>query len=415
MKNIIFLILFIVSFYSCESFIEVKQIEIDPTGFLDQTVPLTESSKKIIEGIYNVIEGKEKFGDQVVLKWNGDYLSVFSSKNVSYQIIKAGSMDSTIYLLGYWRFAANTETGSISLKILKDNGGKQILDNDTSLTQIRIEGNYGVGSQSSTKELILEFKKPFSDFVKQSDFNILAHRGGGRNSEYLGVSENTIEMINLAERFGATGVEIDIHLSKDGVPFLYHDSDINLRLTQKSVLWGNIEDFTWLQLKNLITLKNGERIPSLRDALEFILERTTLKFVWLDLKSEKNEIPIVIEIQKEILERAALLNRNLTIVLGLPSEDKVNNLFNFSDYQTIPSLCELDVNNVRKVNSIVWAPRWTLGTQTELVQQMHNEGRKAFVWTLDEPAFIESFMNESQFDGILTNYPTLVAYYHYIK
>jgi glycerophosphoryl diester phosphodiesterase len=395
--------------------VEVKQIEIDPTGFLNQTIPLNEDSKNIIEGIYNVVEGKEKFGEQVVLKWNGDYLSVFSSKNVSYQIIKAGSLDSTIYLLGYWRFATNTETGSISLQILKDKGAKQILEYDSSLSQITIEGTYGVGSQSATKELVLKFQQAFSDFVKQSDFNILAHRGGGRNSEYLGVSENTIEMINLAERFGATGVEIDIHLSKDGVPFLYHDSDINLRLTQKSVLWGNVEDFSWLQLQTLITLKNGERIPSLRDALEFILEKTTLKFVWLDLKSEKNEIPVVLEIQKEILERAAVLNRNLNIVLGLPSVDKVNNLFNIADHQNIPSLCELDVNNVRKVNSIVWAPRWTLGTQTDLVQQMHNEGRKAFVWTLDEPAFIESFMNESKFDGILTNYPTLVAYYHYIK
>lgn len=414
MKQIIFIISF-VFFYSCESFIEVKQIEIDPAGFLNQTIPLTEDSKKIIEGIYKVVEGKEKFGDLVVLKWNGDYLSVFSSKNVSYQIIKAGSLDSAIYLLGYWRFATNTETGSISLKILKDKGAKQILEYDSLLSQIIIEGTYGVGSQSATKKLVLEFQKAFSDFVKQSDFNILAHRGGGRNSEYLGVSENTIEMINLAERFGATGVEIDIHLSKDGVPFLYHDSDINLRLTQKSILWGNIEDFSWLQLQKLITLKNGERIPSLREALEFILEKTTLKFVWLDLKSAKNEIPVVLEIQKEIIERAIGLNRNLNIVLGLPSEEKVNNLFSIADHQNIPSLCELDVNNVRKVNSLVWAPRWTLGTQTELVQQMHSEGRKAFVWTLDEPAFIETFMNESQFDGILTNYPTLVAYHHYIK
>jgi glycerophosphoryl diester phosphodiesterase len=48
----------------------------------------------------------------------------------------------------------------------------------------------------------------------QSDFQILAHRGGGRNSDYLGVSENSIEMIDIAERFGSTGIEIDARLQK---------------------------------------------------------------------------------------------------------------------------------------------------------------------------------------------------------
>ena len=86
------------------------------------------------------------------------------------------------------------------------------------------------------------------------------------------------------ERFGATGVEIDLRLSKDGVPFLYHDGDVNLRLTQKSLIWGNIEDFTWPQLRTLLTLRNGEKIPSAREALEYVLEETELKTVWLDTK-----------------------------------------------------------------------------------------------------------------------------------
>lgn len=46
---------------------------------------------------------------------------------------------------------------------------------------------------------------------------------------------------------------------------------------------------------------------------------------------------------------------------------------------------------------------------------MHAEGKKAFVWTLDEPSYIEEFVNNGEFDGILTNYPTILSYYHYIK
>jgi glycerophosphoryl diester phosphodiesterase len=416
MKKIILLIgIALFSFTSCNNVVEVDHPVVDPSNFLSQTSPLPDYSKKIMEGIYSVTKGSEKFGEQVVLKWSGNSLSIFTSKDVGYFVMHGGSLDTVLFFMGYWRFRVNSETGPVNFYISREDGGAKILDGDTTTANIVLRGSYGTGTNLPNEPIVLQYLRPFSDYVKHSDFYILAHRGGGRNSEYLGVSENSIEMINLAEGYGATGIEIDVHVSTDNIPFLYHDSDINLRLTQKSVIWGKVEDFSWAQLRTFIKLKNGENIPTLREALEFVLEHTTLRFVWLDLKSAKNEIPLVREIQKEILERASVMNRDLQIVLGLPAEDKVNNLLAYPDYQNIPSLCELDINLVTQVNAKIWAPRFTQGTQLDLVNQMHSEGRKAFVWTLDEPAFIESFMRDGKFDGILSNYPSLVAYYHYIR
>ncbi len=414
-KIILIVVVFLYALTSCDNIVDVDFPIIDPNGFLAQTTPLPDYSKKIMEGIYSVVSGKEKFGEQVVLKWSGNNLSIFCSKNVSYLVMQGGSIDSVIYFLGYWRYATSTDLGLSKLSISAEEGGAQILKGDSLNFQVSLKGTFTLTDGSDSKMFELKYLRPFSNFVKQSDFYILAHRGGGRNSEYLQASENSVELINLAEGFGATGIEIDVHVTNDGVPFLYHDSDINLRLTQKSVIWGNIENFSWYQLRSFVKLKNGELIPSLKEALEFVLDSTTLRFVWLDLKSEKNEIPIVIELQQDILKRAALMNRDLKIVLGLPGDDKVNNLLAYPDFQNIPSLCELDVDIVRKVNSEVWAPRWTLGTQTDVVRQMHSEGRKAFVWTLDEPAFVESFMRDGEFDGVLSNYPSLIAYYHYTR
>jgi glycerophosphoryl diester phosphodiesterase len=45
---------------------------------------------------------------------------------------------------------------------------------------------------------------------------------------------------------------------------------------------------------------------------------------------------------------------------------------------------------------------------------MQSEGRKVIVWTVDEPQFIQEYINAG-FDGMVTNYPTLVAYYNYIR
>ena len=414
MKKLLILIVSLLLFYSCNNEVDITNPVIDPSDFLSQTTPLTNSSKLVMEGIYDVVEGKDLLGDQVVVKNTRDRISIFSGKKGGYIVLDAGYLDSVIFFMGYWRYATNSETGAASFYIPSDEGGTNIISGDTSAATIRFVGEYGVGTGMADKKLVLKFNRDFSQKVKQNDFYILAHRGGGRNSDYLGVSENSLEMINIAERFGSTGIEIDARLSKDGVPFLYHDGDINLRLTQKSLIWGDIESFTWAQLRTLVTLRNGEKIPSLREALEFVLEKTNIRAVWLDTK-DVDVVTSSIELLTEINERAVLMGRDLKINIGIPADDVFEEFISQPGFQDVPSLCELSLEQVRQANSQVWAPRWTQGVQTDAVRQMHAEGRKVFTWTLDEPSYIEQFINEGEFDGILTNYPTIVSFYHYIK
>ena len=414
MKKILFFLISLLLFYSCNNEVEVITPVVDPSNFLGQTNPLPDNAKPIMEGVYEVTKGNELLGDQVVVKWNRDRLSIFAGINGGYLVLESGYLDSVIFFMGYWRYSTNTETGSATFYIPANEGGSELISGDTSFTAIKFIGEYGVGNEFPANPLTLIYKRPFSEEVKQSDFDILAHRGGGRNSDYLGVSENSVEMLEIAERFGTNGVEIDARLTKDGVPFIYHDGDINLRLTQKSLIWGNIEDFTWAQLRSFVTLRNGEKIPSLREALEYILEETNIKVVWLDTK-DVDVVPASIELLTEFNDRAILMGRDLKIYLGIPADDVYEKFIAQPNYQDVPSLCELSIDQVRQANSLIWAPRWTQGTQTSTVQQMQAEGRKVFTWTLDDENYIEQFINEGRFDGILTNYPTIVSYYYYIK
>ena len=196
---------------------------------------------------------------------------------------------------------------------------------------------------------------------------------------------------------------------------LYHDADLNIRLTQKGPVSGPINDFTYLQLFYLVRLIHGEHIPRLKDALYFVVDSTLLTDVYLDMKEKVPSIKEVIPIQKEILQRAKEKGRDLNIYIGLPSQDAINDFMSQPDYQKIPSLCELSVDDVVRTNSMVWAPRWTEGTQDALVAQIHGQGRLAWTWTLDDVDWIKEFINNGQFDGILTNYPFIAGYYHYIR
>jgi glycerophosphoryl diester phosphodiesterase len=87
----------------------------------------------------------------------------------------------------------------------------------------------------------------------------------------------------------------------------------------------------------------------------------------------------------------------------------------YPNHEEILSLNEFDPDDVRRTGSQFWGPRWTLGTQNAAVEAMHQDGRRVITWTMDDPQFINEYIKEGNFDGMVTNYPTLVAYYYWVK
>ena len=274
---------------------------------------------------------------------------------------------------------------------------------------IIISGVYGFDNIVPDIPIRLRYTRPL---YKATPFQILAHRGGGRTADRLPASENSVEIIKMASRFGATGIEIDVRMTKDGVPVLFHDATLNERVIQKNGLLGPIENFTYAQLSTLVSLPNGERIPTLRQALDVILLNTPLQFVWLDTKYD-GSLQALKDFQAEYHAKAAAINRTLEIMIGIPDETALANFKNLPGYQAVPSLIELSLENVQDVNARIWAPQWTLGLQNDEVSRMQSQGRRAFVWTMDVSENILQYMREGRFNGILSNYPSLVAYHYY--
>jgi glycerophosphoryl diester phosphodiesterase len=98
--------------------------------------------------------------------------------------------------------------------------------------------------------------------------------------------ENSLPAIREAIRLGVDIIEIDVKVSKDGVPFLMHDGKVDRTTTGK----GDPEEMTFSQLRELRLVANGkitkEKIPSLEEALE--IARGNI-LVDLDLKTDRLE------------------------------------------------------------------------------------------------------------------------------
>jgi glycerophosphoryl diester phosphodiesterase len=348
----------------------------------------------------------------MVVKWSHAGL-LLTCNNGMHFIMQAGHLDSVVFVQGYWRDGYSDATGLCNMYISRSEGGTDVITG-TVTQQIIIRGAYGNNNDLPDQPLRLEYLRPFSAKVLNSNFYILGHRAGGRNSDRLPVSENSLAMVRYTEKLGTTGIEVDPRISKDGVVFIYHDPDINTRLTQKGPLAGDVSAYTWNTLSSFVRLIHGEKIPSLEELLNFVIDSTELRFVYLDMKTAE-AVPVVAPIQKLALQRAAAKGRDVMIVMGIPTTDVLNALLAYPDHESVPSLCELTVDDVRNVKAKVWAPRWTLGTQNDLVLQMRQEGVKSVCWTIDSPNWIKDYIENGVFDGLLTNFPYVVAYYHYIQ
>lgn len=109
---------------------------------------------------------------------------------------------------------------------------------------------------------------------------VWAHRGA---SAYA--PENTLEAFDLAAKMKADGVELDVHLSKDGVLMVGHDESIN-RCSNGE---GYIRDYTCAELKKFdFSYKfpqqyAGARMPTLAEVFDLL--KPTGLFINIEIKS----------------------------------------------------------------------------------------------------------------------------------
>ena len=406
-------VLIIISLFLTSCVIELPTsplLEIDFQSIESRTIPLGENTKSNMSGVYKVIQGTETFGNEVAGKWVGKRWCLYSKQDVVYSEQAGGSSANSVLLIGYSRIVRYGSALKINLSVLPNEGGIE-LTADTIPANIILRGKTSEG-----KQIVLQRIR--SLYNSTSPFQILAHRGGGRNAERLGYSENSIEMMIHSPILGATGIEIDIKRTRDGQLIVFHDDTFSPRTVKGAYLLGSVEDYDLNQIKAFGKLIYGETIPTVSEALRAVIDNTSLSLVWLDLK-DPSVVDETIRIQKEAIDYASSIGRNdIQILLGIPSEDILNAYRSSSLKNTTPVLIELNVETVlSSLNPTcqVWAPRWTDGIQSGDIARVHSSGKKVFLWTLDVKDYIQDFLFNNEIDGILSNYPSLVAGIYYSK
>ncbi|XP_013781830.1 glycerophosphocholine phosphodiesterase GPCPD1-like [Limulus polyphemus] len=110
------------------------------------------------------------------------------------------------------------------------------------------------------KNCMCDFRISYARHWKRIRGLDVGHRGSGnarRSDKIENLLENTVASFNYAARHGADMVELDVQLSKDMVPVIYHDYHISISMKKKKVtqehekLDVNVKDLTVHQLQML--------------------------------------------------------------------------------------------------------------------------------------------------------------------
>ncbi|ACQ81087.1 Glycerophosphodiester phosphodiesterase [Beutenbergia cavernae DSM 12333] len=243
---------------------------------------------------------------------------------------------------------------------------------------------------------------------------ITGHRGSGGLSP-----ENTVPSFLMGRVQGSDWIEIDVQLSADDVPFLFHDATPARTTDVEDVFPDRATDpitsFTWDELRRLDAgsyfddLYTGTRIPGLRDAAWIAGGSSGIN---IELKSPENS-PGVEQVLADALATDPLWQRLVDRGLVVVSSFDETSLRAF--HELAPAVPVLQVGAVPDDATLAEWATWADGVVTNYrlladadVARVQGFGLDLNVYTVNAPDAMQR-MIDLGVDGIITDFPGTLA------
>lgn len=190
----------------------------------------------------------------------------------------------------------------------------------------------------------------------------IGHRGAPRE-----FPENTLPAFERAIELGADAVELDVHLTSDGVVVVHHDFHLAGALPQRTLAGLN-----WADVSRH-ALAPGVFVPSLEQVLELVGTRAS---VYVELKGKDVESAALATIRAGRTQCAVHSFDHLAIARAARIAPDIRRGILFDAYP-------VDVaRSMRDASALdVW-PQWELVDQT-LVDRVHQADGRVIAWTVN--------------------------------
>lgn len=232
----------------------------------------------------------------------------------------------------------------------------------------------------------------------------IAHRGFA--GKY---PENTMLAFEKAVEAGCNGIELDVQLSKDGVPVIIHDEQMVRTTGEAGFVW----DYTLDELKKMNAAAGNKtrgvfnrsklEIPTLEEYFAFAKEKKEL-VTNIELKTGVNPYPGIEDKVLELMQTYRMRKRVILSSVNHYSIKYVKQLAPKTKCGLLESSWVVGMAKyARKLKADALHPLYTTVTVSYMAKAKAH-GLDVNTWTVDEESEMQKMLSLGV-DGIITNYP----------
>lgn len=212
----------------------------------------------------------------------------------------------------------------------------------------------------------------------------------------------------LAKEAGADGIELDVHMTKDGEAVVLHDEELD-RTTNGS---GWVKDHLWAELKELecglwfTPPFAGERLPTLAQVLEWAREAR----ICLNIELKNNWVPYS-GLEERVIQLVDRYHMADAVIVSSFNHASLKQLGKLKPRWSLAALtdskCFEPWRYARQIGVTALHPHYRL-VDEEMVASCRQHGIDIRPYTVNETEEIERFLAMGV-AGIITNYPDRVT------
>lgn len=402
---------------ACEQTNEVSIPMFTDGGLLRGGTPLSREQLYVFEGMFATEQGSKVLGDELAVRTSRGTVSLLTDKYAGFAVLGAACLtDRRVVVEGYWQYPTRADAGLVRLFVEPPEIAESLCSGavPTEQAALVLDGYYGEGDEFPRVPLRLAWSRELKPW--RNRFYTVAHHGACENTDYCGVSPNSLETVRLAERIGSNAAELDIRLTRDGIPILFHDPALSSSLVRGLFCNGTIAELSLAEIRGNCQLRYGETIPTLAELLDFVIDETEMEGLYLDMKVPEAILPaarLVAAARERVRERNENDDpnddRQVGFVVAIPKEPVLDawrsarSTLEMEGIEVPPCLIEYDPELVISEGCVAWGPTWTEGPQAENVQRVRAAGSGTIFWTINQSDFVDEFLIRAQPDGVITS------------
>lgn len=232
-----------------------------------------------------------------------------------------------------------------------------------------------------------------------SQTQVCAHRGFSAIAP-----ENTLAAFEWAIRAEADGIELDVHMTRDGQLVVLHDETVD-RTTNGT---GWVKDLTLLEMKQLDSgywfdeAYMGQTIPTLAEVMELLCETN----IWVNIEL-KNNIVLYAGMEEKVVQEIDRFQMAERVILSSFNHYSLRHLHRFRPHLQLGALYDTGLFEpwvyAKHLGVTAIHPHY-LAAPDEVIVGCHAHGIQVRPYTVDDPEQMKRLL-AANVDSIITNLP----------